>query len=416
MNILEYKENISDSNILYELSILDNNFDLKNIDLRENKIFYMLLNNKLSGYSIVKLSEIPELKRIFVKRNIRNNGYGTKILQHTLNYLINENHDSLLIKEHNQMKNFLEKQGFYKEEDYYMLKGISRKRKRERKLISVARISFLINLILSVMKIVFGKIFFSSSLLADGFNSFADSISNFVVIIGLKIGGKPADKDHPYGHGKLESILSIVIGTFIIMTSIEILRKSISKLIFKSEIIIFSKILVYVSLVAIVIKIIQYMIIKRSIKYEKSHLMEALLKDYKADIFITLSVFLGVSLSKINPIFDSLIGILVALYVLKEGYEVLSEHANLLLDAQDEKFLEDVEQIIIQFENVENAHEFHMTKSGNDVFIYADIRVKSDMKVIDAHEITNEISKKIKMIYPNVKRVLLHIEPMYEIN
>ena len=108
------------------------------------------------------------------------------------------------------------------------------------------------------------------------------------------------------------------------------------------------------------------------------------------------------------------VGILVAIYIFKEGYELIHEHSMILLDSQDEKLLDEIKYIILGFDEIENAHDYHMTKSGESIFIYADVRVNSKMTVEEAHELTDEISKKIRNKYRNIKKVLLHIEPMYK--
>ena len=111
--------------------------------------------------------------------------------------------------------NFLEKLNFSRVGDDYLIKNLSIRKKKEKKLVLLAFFSFGLNILLASMKIIFGKIFFSSSLLADGFNSFTDSITNFLVIIGLKVGNKTEDKNHPFGYGKLESVFSVIIGALL---------------------------------------------------------------------------------------------------------------------------------------------------------------------------------------------------------
>ena len=143
--------------------------------------------------------------------------------------------------------------------------------------------------------------------------------------------------------------------------------------------------------------------------------MKSLLKDYKMDILITTSVLIGIILSKyISHVFDVIVGLLVSLYIFKEGYKLISEHAKILLDNQDEKLLDEIKQMILEFEEIENAHDYHMTQSGENIFIYADIRVNKEMTVEEAHKLTDRISKKIRNNYRNIKRVLLHIEPVYD--
>ena len=84
-----------------------------------------------------------------------------------------------------------------------------------------------------------------------------------------------------------------------------------------------------------------------------------------------------------------------------------------LLDTQDTEFLEEIYQNVMEIEGIENAHDFHMSKSGEDIYLFMDVRVDKKMNVEDAHELTHVISKSIKLKYKSVKNVIVHVEPMY---
>ena len=415
MNIFECKTREEIDNKIKEIKRIDPKFSINTSNESHEMLFVMEINEDVIGYSIVSPGKNTEMKCIYVYPQIRNNGYGTKLVSFVINSIINYGYDSIVVKEHPKMNNFLEKLNFLRVGDDYLIKNLSIRKKKEKKLVLLAFFSFGLNILLASMKIIFGKIFFSSSLLADGFNSFTDSITNFLVIIGLKVGNKTEDKNHPFGYGKLESVFSVIIGAFIVMTAFDIIISSIKKIIDGSDNINVTPILILITLISITIKIIQYSSIRITLKKEKSLLMKSLLKDYKMDILITTSVLIGIILSKyISHVFDVIVGLLVSLYIFKEGYELISEHAKILLDNQDEKLLDEIKQMILEFEEIENAHDYHMTQSGENIFIYADIRVNKEMTVEEAHKLTDRISKKIRNNYRNIKRVLLHIEPVYD--
>ena len=312
------------------------------------------------------------------------------------------------------MNNFLEKQKFLKTENGYELLNLNEHKKQENTMMSVSKFAIAVNIILAFMKIVSGKIFNSVSLSADGLNSFSDLITNILVILGLKVGANPEDKEHPFGHGKIESVFSVIIGTFIMITAFNMIQDNITNAIDKQNIKI-SPIVFVIIISALVIKILQLVFIKYKTEKYNNALINSLIKDYKADIVITGSVIAGVFLSQINPLFDIVIGILIALYIMKEGYGLIKENSLILLDSQDEELLEKVKEDISEFSGVENTHDFRMTTSGKNVFITADIRVDKNITVDEAHDITNRISKSIKHKYKNIKRVTLHVEPVYEI-
>lgn len=412
MKIVEFKNEKKYRSKLLEIKQFDKDFCYK-----KNKDILFFLegeNDKIYGYSIININEnIGTLKKIFIIPQLRNNGYGTILLKNIINWLINNNYDNLIVENHKKMDNFLEKQRFIKENNDYILKNLTESKKEQKKMIFISFFAIVVNMILALLKVIGGNIFKSSSLIADGLNSIADLITNVLVILGLKVSGNIEDKEHPFGHGKIESVFSVIIGTFIMITAFDLIKENIYSIINKNENIIFSKYVVIMVIVALLIKIIQFIYIKNKTKNYNGQLINSLLKDYKADIFVTISVIVGIMLSKINPVFDKIVGITVAIYIMKEGYELIAENSLILLDSQDENLLEKIKAEILKFEEVKNAHDFRMTTSGKNVFIFADIRVDKKLSVEEAHEITNKISKSIKYKYKNIKRVILHIEPLY---
>ena len=405
-NLKEHREKI------IELKNMDCEF---NYNMENEKLFFLISNEKVYGYAILDLQEEnAELKKIFVNSRLRNNGYGTILLKNIINWLIKNDYDKIVVKNHKKMNNFLEKQKFLKTENGYELLNLNEHKKQENTMMSVSKFAIAVNIILAFMKIVSGKIFNSVSLSADGLNSFSDLITNILVILGLKVGANPEDKEHPFGHGKIESVFSVIIGTFIMITAFNMIQDNITNAIDKQNIKI-SPIVFVIIISALVIKILQLVFIKYKTEKYNNALINSLIKDYKADIVITGSVIAGVFLSQINPLFDIVIGILVALYIMKEGYGLIKENSLILLDSQDEELLEKVKEDISEFSGVENTHDFRMTTSGKNVFITADIRVDKNITVDEAHDITNRISKSIKHKYKNIKRVTLHVEPVYEI-
>ena len=110
---------------------------------------------------------------------------------------------------------------------------------------------------------------------------------------------------------------------------------------------------------------------------------------------------------------DSVLGIAVILYIIKEGYGIIRDNSLELLDTQDKEFLEKVYNEVIREKGVENAHDFHMSKSGENIYLFMDIRVNKNMLVIEAHDLSHEISNKLKLKYKNLKDVIIHVEPVY---
>ena len=414
MEILQLEKNGDNRKIFQQLKILDPDFVFQ----KENSsttLFYINEDEKILGYAIVELAEKACLKRIFVNRKLRNNGFGSILLKYIINWLINNNFDSLVVENHKQMNNFLEKQRFVKNKDgFYELKNFREERRQNKRMIFVSKFAIVVNIVLALLKIISGNIFRSVSLISDGLNSLSDLITNILVIIGLKVGENPEDEEHPFGHGKIESVFSVIIGTFIMITAFDIIKENIMELFQMKGEVISSPMPVIITVIVIVIKIFQLLFMKNKTKDYRGALINSLLEDYKADIVISISVLMGILLSRINPVFDVFVGVSVAIYIMYSGYNLIKDNALILLDSQDEELLESVRKDLSEFDEIENAHDFRMTTSGKNIYLFIDVRMDKSLTIDEAHEITNKISKFIKHKYKNIKRVLIHAEPIYD--
>ena len=413
MKVVEWDKKGNIGKILIDILEADPKFSFNK---KKEDIFFLCNNEDLYGYAVLSLGNIAELKKIFILPKLRNNGYGTFFLKHIINWLTNRNFDSLIVTNHKKMNNFLEKQRFIRTQDGYILNNLREGKKQEENMLFISKFAICVNIILAFLKIVAGKIFFSMSLLSDGLNSLSDLITNVLVIVGLKVGSNPEDKEHPFGHGKIESVFSVIIGTFIMITAFELIKDNFSKLtsLSSESNLKITVIPIIVTILAILIKIFQLSFMKKRAKKYNNSLINSLLADYNTDIVISVSVLIGLSLSRIHPVFDTIVGFIVAIYIIKSGYGLIKENALILLDSQDDELIERIRSEILRFEEIENAHDFRMTTSGKDIYMFVDVRMDKNKTIEEAHDITNKISKKIKHKYKNIKRLLIHIEPVYE--
>ena len=412
MKIINWNDTKKERKDLLFLKGIDNYFNFNEDD---EELFFLYKSEKIIGYAVlIKENEVSmELKRIFIAPKLRNNACGTILLKFIINWLINNNYDSLVVKNHKKMNNFLEKQRFVKTENGYELNNLRENRKEYENMMFVSKFAIVVNIVLALLKIISGNIFQSVSLLSDGLNSLSDLITNILVIVGLKVGNNPEDSEHPFGHGKIESVFSVIIGTFIIISAFEVIQENFLKLFEKNSGILLNKWPIIITIMTIIIKIFQLIFMKQKTGKEKSALIETLLVDYKMDIVISGSVLVGLLLSLISPLFDIIVGLIIAIYIIINGYQLISENALILLDSQDKELLEEIREDILKFPEIENAHDFRMTTSGKEVYIFVDVRMNRDKTIEEAHEIVNEITKTLKYKYKNVKRILIHIEPMY---
>ena len=177
MKIINWNDTKKERKDLLFLKGIDNYFNFNEDD---EELFFLYKSEKIIGYAVlIKENEVSmELKRIFIASKLRNNACGTILLKFIINWLINNDYDSLVVKNHKKMNNFLEKQRFVKTENGYELNNLRENRKEYENMMFVSKFAIVVNVVLALLKIISGNIFQSVSLLSDGLNSLSDFFSN----------------------------------------------------------------------------------------------------------------------------------------------------------------------------------------------------------------------------------------------
>ena len=203
------------------------------------------------------------------------------------------------------------------------------------KITKVLLVSSITNIFLSIIKILFGFIGKCNALIADGIHSLSDLSTDFVAIFGNHLSLKPADKKHPFGHGKTEYITSVIIGIVIILLGLSLIYN-----IFNKEITIPNLLMILVSLFTIISKyILSSYIYKKGIEYSNNILI-ASGKESKADVYSSIFVLISIVLMqfsnelKILKYADMLSTVIISLFIIKTGFNILSDNIGILLEEQ----------------------------------------------------------------------------------
>lgn len=394
-------------NKLEEFQELDKNFFLD-----KEGMYYTIENkNEIIAYILLEKNENDyELKRIFVRKDERFKSYGTKLLLFIINKKIKKG--NLIVGKDNSISDFLIKIGFKKKEDgEFIIEDVENKdfRKKEGQKTVIASIFW--NIILAATKIGFGYIGKSRALLADGFNSLSDVVTSSGILLGIHFSNIPEDESHPFGHEKIESVIGVIMGIFMILTAFELGKGGVEILFSGEKREVPEMLTVYFALFSSVVKYFMYkQKIRVGLETENSALI-ADAKDSRNDIFASLGVVLGILLSiYVNPIFDLIISILVAVLIFKEGVSVILEITDTILDKQDMEFIEEIKKYIYENTDIKNVHDIMMRKSGDKIFLELHIRVPKDMSVYNAHKISDDLENSIKEDFPLVKNVIIHLD------
>ncbi|MGD9569241.1 MAG: cation diffusion facilitator family transporter [Sedimentibacter sp.] len=273
-------------------------------------------------------------------------------------------------------------------------------------------VGIIANIILSVSKIVIGTIFNSISITADGVNNLSDTGSSVVTFIGFKISGKPADKDHPFGHARIEYLTGLAVGVIILLLGVELIKSSVDK-IRNPEATIFSWIMVLVLSISIVIKLwLSYFNSKLADKISSST-MKATAMDSRNDVIATAAVLVSVFIAKFTGFeIDGYMGVLVALFILYSGYSILKDILNPLLgEMPDSDFIDMIEHKVLSYEGIINIHDLVVHNYGPNRYfatVHAEVDAKED--ILKSHDMIDNIERDFARDL-NINLVI-HLDPI----
>jgi len=282
---------------------------------------------------------------------------------------------------------------------------------------NAVNIGLFYNIFLAIIKTIAGIYGHSSALLADGINSTSDVVYYIAVKMFLKIADKPADKEHPFGHKQMENIASIVIGAFIVTTAITIAWNSINTffdLINGTEP--YNNIAIitlYIAIFTFISKIFLSIYTKIIGKKTKNPAISALASDHINDVFASLSVIVGITFALNGYAWvDPLAGVLVSLFILKTGVEILKDSADQLMDASPtEEMKALVDKSINVSEHIIAVESILCHRYGKYYSLNITIGVDGVLSMNQADRIADLFEKKLISSDRNLKYVFIHYHP-----
>lgn len=281
------------------------------------------------------------------------------------------------------------------------------------KVTKVLLVSSITNIFLSIIKLLFGIIGKSSVLIADGIHSFSDLSTDMIAILGNKLSLKPADKEHPFGHGKTEYITSMVIGAIIIILGLGLINE-----VFNKEITIPNLLIIFVSIFTIATKyIISSYIYKKGLQY-KNNILIASGKESRTDVYSSIFVLITIVLMQFSHTisvlkYADLIGtIIIALLIIHTGYRVLMDNTSILLEEQitDKNYIDQIKNTMLSFNEILDVTELHILRYGPYYKLLANVSMDNHILLSEAHKIIDKLEELLKRKDNKIKYVYIHME------
>ena len=288
------------------------------------------------------------------------------------------------------------------------------KNDREKTVIKTSIISIVSNILLAGFKAFVGFIANSIAIVSDAINNLSDALSNIITIVGTKLAGKAPDKEHPYGHGRIEYMTSFLVSAIVLYAGMTAFIESIKKII-NPEIPDYSYTTIIILVAGIFVKFILGMYVKKKGKEVNSDSLVASGSDAFNDAIISISVLASAIIYMIfNISLEAYVGVLVSIFIIKAGIEMIKESVDNMIGIRVESSLaKKIKKDISKIEGVIGAYDLVLNDYGPDKYIGSvHIELLDTLTVSEVDKISRKITSKIMKNYG----IVIHTVGVYSIN
>lgn len=269
---------------------------------------------------------------------------------------------------------------------------------RERYGVLSGGVGIFLNLLLSLGKFLAGVLTGSIAVTADAFNNLSDAGSSVVTLVGFKLAGQKADDGHPFGHGRIEYLAGLLVSLLILMVGVELGKSSIEKIIHPEDVT-FSLVTVVILICSILVKLWMSLFNRKLGKRINSAAMQATATDSLSDVVATSAVLAGTLIGHFAQVsIDGWIGVVVAIFILRAGWEAVKDTLNPLLGtAPEPELVNAIQQLVLSHEQVVGMHDLviHDYGPGRRMCSFH-AEVPEDENIMAAHDAIDHIEREIQ--------------------
>lgn len=279
----------------------------------------------------------------------------------------------------------------------------------------VSVVTIIGNTILSVIKLFAGIIAHSNAMVSDAVHSASDVFSTIVVIIGIRLAAKQSDKEHPYGHERLECVAAIILAMVLFITGLGIGMEAL-KNIFTGD---------YVSLqvpgiLALIVAVVSILSKEGMYWYTRHYAKKidssALMADawhHRSDAFSSVGALIGIGGARLGfPIMDSAASLVIFLFIVKAAFDIFKDAIDKMVDHScDEETEKQIFDCVMENENILGIDLLQTRIFGNKIYVDVEIQVDGSYTLREAHNIAESVHKKIERNFSKVKHIMVHVNP-----
>ena len=279
----------------------------------------------------------------------------------------------------------------------------------------VAVISIAVNILLSLLKLAAGIIESSGAMISDAVHSSSDVFSTVIVLIGVKISRKEADKEHPYGHERMECVAAIILAVVLFLTGVGIGMNGLQKILGNS-----SDELAVPGVLALGAAVFSIVTKEWMFRYTKYHAKKinsgALLADawhHRSDALSSVGAFIGILGARMGfPIMDPVASVIICLFIGKASYDIFKDALDKMVDKScDDKVIEQLREAVLGQPGVIRIDKLNTREFGNRVYVDVEIAADGKKTLYETHAIAERVHNKIEKQFPDVKHIMVHVNP-----
>lgn len=279
----------------------------------------------------------------------------------------------------------------------------------------VSWVSIAVNVGLSLLKLLAGLLARSGAMVSDAVHSASDVFSTFIVMIGVHISGKDPDREHPYGHERMECVASIVLAMILFETGIAIGVKGIKTIMAGnySELVVPGVFALVAAIVSIVVKEWMYHYTVHAAKRIGSGALKADAWHHRSDAMSSVGALIGIAGARMGyPVLDAVASVVICLFIAKAAYDIFKDAVEKMVDQScDEKTETRMREIILSQQGVLGLSLLQTRIFGSRVYVDAEIEADGNLHLTEAHDIAERVHDAIEKEFVSVKHIMIHVNP-----
>lgn len=280
----------------------------------------------------------------------------------------------------------------------------------------VTSIGIIGNVILSLFKFLAGIFGHSSAMVSDAIHSLSDVLATFIAWLGIRLSMQAPDREHPYGHERLECVASLLLGTILFGTGLMIGFSGLKTILagHYEELQAPECIALIAAVVSIATKEGMFWYTRHYAKVLNSAAFMADAWHHRSDALSSIGSLIGIGGAMLGfPILDPLASVAIAVCIIKVAYDILKDAVSKMLDtACSSEYEKKLADFISAQDGVDRLDVLHTRMFGNKIYIDAEISVDGDKSLTDAHEIAESVHTQVEKHFDNIKHIMIHVNPM----